>query len=442
MRTHWDAIIVGGGAAGLWAAGTAAERGKRVLVLEKNNKAGVKILMSGGTRCNITHHCDSRRIAEAFRKNARVLLSVLERLSPADVVQKFEAEGVATKIESTGKVFPVSDHAMDVRDALVRRLVRHGAELITGCAVRNIAPLCDSKITTGTDSPNFLVQAQRQGDSFEWTCTNVLITTGGLSYSGCGTTGDGYAWVKQMGHSVTPLRPALTPLVSPATWVQALSGLTLEDIAVRADVFENSGGNNTTPAQHAGGKAIKLERREARGGFLWTHQGCSGPTSMNVSRCFSDRSPQDRMELVLDLLPDTTPAELEEWIKQETQGSNRAISTVLSQRIPKRLAIAILDSAASGRDPHLAELPKSVRLKMLESLKRLIIPISGTLGYPKAEVTSGGVPVGEVNFQDMQSRKQPGLFLAGEILDLDGPIGGFNFQAAWSTGHTAGLHLG
>lgn len=441
MKTHWDAIIVGGGAAGLWAAGTAAERGKRVLVLEKNNKAGVKILMSGGTRCNITHHCDSRRIAEAFGKNGRVLLSVLERLSPSDVVQMFEAEGVATKIESTGKVFPVSDHAIDVRDALVRRLVRHGAELITGCAVRDVAPLSEPT-NTAADSPGYRVQAERQGEAFEWTCTTVLITTGGLSYSGCGTTGDGYAWVKQMGHTVTPLRPALTPLVSPEPWVQALSGLTLDDIAVRADVYENAGFSSTNSGQTASGKALKLERREARGGFLWTHQGCSGPTSMNVSRCFSDRTATDRLELVLDLLPDATPAELEDWIKLEGQGSNRAVSTVLSQRIPKRLAVAILDSAAGGRDPHLAELPKSVRVKMLESLKRLVIPISGTLGYPKAEVTSGGVPVGEVNFQNMQSRKQPGLFLAGEILDLDGPIGGFNFQAAWSTGHAAGLHLG
>ena len=450
MKTHWDAIIVGGGAAGLWAAGTAAERGKRVLVLEKNNKAGVKILMSGGTRCNITHHCDSKRIAEAFGKQGRVLLSVLDRLSPSDVVQMFESEGVATKIESTGKVFPVSDHAIDVRDALVRRLVRFGAELITGCSVQDIRPLQGETQETVSKrraeiGNGFQVVAQKLGQSMQWTSDTVLITTGGLSYSGCGTTGDGYAWVKQMGHTVTSLKPALTPLASPAPWVHELSGLTLEDIAVRADVIEGPGLTQEpglTQGAGAGGKPMKLERREYRGGFLWTHLGCSGPTSMNVSRCFSDRSQGDRLELVLDLLPDSTLQELEDWIRQETLKSNRAVSTVLSQRVPKRLASAILQSIGGGRDPHLAELPKGIRIRMLETLKRLVVPISGTLGYPKAEVTAGGVPVGEVNFQDMQSRKQPGLYLAGEILDLDGPIGGFNFQAAWSTGHTAGLHLG
>jgi hypothetical protein len=420
----WDAIIVGGGAAGLWAAGTAAQRGKKVLVLEKNNKAGVKILMSGGTRCNITHHCDSRKIAEAFGKQGRVLLSVLNRLSPEDVVREFESEGVATKVEETGKVFPVSDRAIDVRDAVVRRLARYGAELLCGCAVETIKPAMGGQ--------GFCVRAKVQGNCVELACKTVLITTGGLSYSGCGTTGDGYAWVRGMGHTVTPLRPALTPLTSPDARVHELSGLTLDDVLVRADVFAN--GLETKP--------LKLQRRESRGGFLWTHKGCSGPTSMNVSRCLSDRSPEDRLELVIDLLPDSTVQQLEEWIAHETRQSNRAISTVLASRIPKRLASSILQGIGAAYDPHLAELPKSIRLKMIENIKQHRIPISGTLGYPKAEVTAGGVEIGEVNFQDMQSRLQPGLFLAGEILDLDGPIGGYNFQAAWSTGHTAGLHVG
>lgn len=422
--TSWDAIIVGGGAAGLWAAGTAAQRGKKVLVLEKNNKAGVKILMSGGTRCNITHHCDSRKIAEAFGKQGRVLLSVLKRLSPEDVVREFESEGVATKVEDTGKVFPVSDRAIDVRDAVVRRLARFGAELLCGTAVDSVRP--------ASGGHGFHLSASVQDRKLELSSKTVLITTGGLSYSGCGTTGDGYAWVSQMGHTITPLRPALTPLTSPEHKVHELSGLTLDDVLVRAEVY--AGSENS--------KSLKLERRESRGGFLWTHKGCSGPTSMNVSRCFSDRNASERLELVVDLLPDSTSQQLEEWIAQETRHSNRALSTVLGNKIPKRLAVSILQSIGAAYDPHLAELPKSIRMKMIENLKNYRIAVSGTLGYPKAEVTAGGVELGEVNFQDMQSRLQPGLFLAGEILDLDGPIGGFNFQAAWSTGHTAGLHLG
>jgi predicted Rossmann fold flavoprotein len=427
QKQRWDAIIVGGGAAGLWAAGTAAQRSKKVLVLEKNNKAGVKILMSGGTRCNITHHADSRKIAEAFGKQGRVLLSVLKRLSPEDVVREFESEGVQTKVEETGKVFPVSDRAIDVRDAVVRRLARYGAELLCGCAVDSVDP--DDPDTTGA---GFRILATVQGRQLQVHSKTVLITTGGLSYSGCGTTGDGYAWLKNMGHSITSLRPALTPLTSPESSVHELSGLTLEDVLVRAQIHAHSGDT----------KSLKLERRESRGGFLWTHKGCSGPTSMNVSRCFSDRGRDDRLELIVDLLPDSSVEQLEEWIAQETRQSNRALSTVLSHRIPKRLATSILESIGAGYDPHMAELPRAIRIKMIESLKQYRIEISGTLGYPKAEVTAGGVELGEVNFQDMQSRRQAGLYLAGEILDLDGPIGGYNFQAAWSTGHTAGLHLG
>jgi hypothetical protein len=380
--------------------------------------------MSGGTRCNITHHADSRKIAEAFGKQGRVLLSVLKRLSPEDVVREFESEGVQTKVEETGKVFPVSDRAIDVRDAVVRRLARYGAELLCGCAVDSVDP----DATGG----GFRILATVQGRQLQVHSKTVLITTGGLSYSGCGTTGDGYAWLKNMGHSITPLRPALTPLTSPESRVHELSGLTLEDVLVRAQIHAHSGDT----------KPLKLERRESRGGFLWTHKGCSGPTSMNVSRCFSDRGLEDRLELIVDLLPDSSVEQLEEWIAQETRQSNRALSTVLSHRIPKRLATSILESIGADYDPHMAELPRAIRIKMIESLKQYRIEISGTLGYPKAEVTAGGVELGEVNFQDMQSRRQAGLYLAGEILDLDGPIGGYNFQAAWSTGHTAGLHLG
>ena len=422
MQTRWDVIIVGGGAAGLWAAGTAAARGKQVLVLEKNNKAGVKILMSGGTRCNITHHCDSRKIAEAFGKNGRVLLSVLSRLSPQDVVRQIEQEGVATKVEETGKVFPASDRAIDVRDAIVRRLAREGASLVTGAAVQTVRP--------ATAGAGFEVVVQVQAQSaMNLTCDSVLLTTGGLSYSGCGTNGDGYPWAQGMGHTITSLRPALTPLLSHKAWVHELSGITLDDAEVTARVIG------------ADAKLAKLERATSRGGLLWTHFGCSGPTAMNVSRCFSDLQSHSPASMVVDLLPDLSREACEQWLIDAAKESNRTITNVLSQRIPKRLASALVAIAGSTNDVHTSELSKKIRNSLVERLKALSVPIHGTRGYPKAEVTAGGVALGEVNFQDMQSRKTPGLFFAGEILDLDGPIGGFNFQAAWSTGHTAGLHV-
>lgn len=426
---RWDAIIIGGGAAGLWAAGTAAARGRRVLVLEKNNKAGVKILMSGGTRCNITHNCDSRKIAEAYGKQGKVLLSVLSRLSPQDVVREMEALGVATKVEDTGKVFPASDRAIDVRDAIVRRLTDAGAALWLGTAVQDIVKIENTHGSSSEHRAGFRVTAIRDSKPIVLECDHVLITTGGLSFSGCGTTGDGYPWATKFGHTVTPLRPALTPLLSNTPWVQELSGLTLDDV------------NITAHRQTPGAKKQNMERNESRGGFLWTHFGCSGPTAMNVSRCFSDASSEEQLSLSLDLLPELTRIEAENWMQDALKSSNKTVCNILSQKIPRRLVQSIMQQVGAPEEVHPAEFSKKHRNQILEKLKALQFSIHGTRGYPKAEVTAGGVALNEVNFQDMQSKKQPGLFFAGEILDLDGPIGGFNFQAAWSTGHTAGLAI-
>ncbi len=416
MSVNWDGIIIGGGAAGLWAAGTAALRGRRVLVIEKNTKAGVKILMSGGTRCNITHACSARQISEAFGPQGRFLLSPLSRLPPEDVVQQFQNMGVETKVEETSKVFPVSDKAIDVRDALVRRLVDAGAAIRTGTAVTNVC-----RDSTGA---GFLVSMAHE----ELSASTVLITTGGLSFSGCGTTGDGYAWLRDMGHSITALRPALTPILSPAAWVHELSGITLDDASITAMP------DGKMPSRK------EAHTMTSRGGFLWTHFGCSGPTAMNVSKFVSDRSDYKHTSLAIDVLPDLSEAQCLEWLDSATTGSHsqKQVSNLLAERLPKRLISSMLINANVGAEIRMAELSKRHRISIVERLKRWQIPVCGTRGYPKAEVTAGGVVLSEVDSKTMESRLVPGLYLAGEILDLDGPIGGYNFQAAWSTGHTAG----
>ncbi len=421
-NSRWDAIVIGGGAAGLWAAGTAALRGRRVLVLEKNNKPGPKILMSGGTRCNITHHCDSKKIAEAFGKNGKALLSPLQRLSPSDVVQEFSRMGVATKVEDTGKVFPVSNRAIDVRDALVKRLDDAGGSIRSGVAAQNVVR---SPIGLG-----FEIQLQQETLWAE----KILVATGGLSYSGCGTTGDGYPWLEAMGHRITPLRPALTPLLSHDEWVHELSGITLDDVFVQAFVpYEMPEGSLSKQAR-------RFERSSSRGGFLWTHFGCSGPTAMNVSRFYTGCHDLIGAKLLVDMYPESSHQSLDDWLVQESKGARTILST-MAQRVPRRVVEVMLKKSQVRADIRMSELSRTHRSKLVSMMKQFEIPIHGTRGYAKAEVTAGGVDLGEVNFQSMQSRKVDGLFLAGEILDLDGPIGGFNFQAAWSTGHTAGLHL-
>ncbi len=408
---EWDLIIVGGGAAGLWAAGTAAARGLRVLVLEKNNKPGVKILISGGTRCNITHHCDVEGILQAFGNQGRFLKSALYQLTPDQVVQEIERLGVATKFEDTGKVFPVSNHAIDVRDALVRRLVQPGAQLRSGVAVRDVSPCAEGGW-----------QVQLEGESLR--TKKIILSTGGLSYSECGTTGDGYEWVKKLGHTVTTTYPALTPLVSPSQWVHALKGITLPDVSVSVSSRE-------------------LPKREpritSRGGFLWTHFGCSGPAPMNVSRFVSSLAEPHKATLLLDLLPDLSENEVTQLL-DASHGGKKNVQSVLQQLIPKNMAQCLLGRAQVEEGVTLAELLRKSRMSLIEDLKKLSVPLSGTRGYAKAEVTMGGVKTQEVNPQTMESRLAPGLFLAGEILDVDGPIGGFNFQAAFSTGNLAALN--
>lgn len=410
----WDLIVVGGGAAGLWAAGTAAARSLRVLVLEKNRKPGVKILMSGGTRCNITHSCGVDGILDAFGQQGHFLKHAVYQLPPASVVAEINRLGVPTHVEKTGKVFPVSNRAIDVRDALLRRLEAAGAELRSGVAVRDL---------NRGDEGHWRVQV----DEAQLLSKRVLLCCGGLSYPGCGTTGDGYDWARCQGHSIIKTSPALTPLLSPAGWVHQLSGITLPDAEVRVV----TGGQK---------KKRGSSRQVSRGGFLWTHFGCSGPAPMNVSRFVSSLAEPHQAILQVDLVPAESEEQLAARLAPAGQG-RRGVLSVVQTLVPRNLAACLLERARLGDAVTLAELPRRGRQSLLNDLKRLQVPLSGTRGYPKAEVTSGGVSTKEVNPRTLESRLASGLYLAGEILDVDGPIGGYNFQAAFATGHLAALSM-
>ncbi len=410
----WDVIIIGAGAAGLWAAGTAAARQRRVLVLEKNRKAGVKILMSGGTRCNITHACDSVGMIDAFGVQGRFLKPALHALTPDDVVAEFARLGVATKREPNGKIFPCSDRAIDVRDALVARLESSGAQLRTGVSVMDVAQQADGTWRVRVEDA-------------ELSTEKVILATGGLSYPGCGTTGDGYAWARAAGHAIEPTFPALAPLLSPAQWVHELQGLTMPDVAV------------SVSAVH--GDRRRDPRLTNRNSLLWTHFGCSGPAAMNVSKGFSMMDRPHDAQLVIDLLPDLDINECTKALQSGAASGNgrKLISTCLQPWVPRRMAETVMQIASVSESTTIAELTKEGRRKMVANLKSLQVPINGTRGYSKAEVTAGGVRRDEIEPRTMRSRKADGLYLIGEILDVDGPIGGFNFQAAFSTGHVAGL---
>lgn len=393
----------------MMAAAEAARLGVSVVLLEKNRKSGVKILMSGGTRCNITHHTNAKGILRAFGDGGRFLQPSLGAFPPEKVVEMFHRLGVPTKVEETGKVFPESDRALHVRDALLHQATDLGVRLITEQSVSDIKKVVADRWGI-----------QTQDDYFE--VDRVIVTSGGKSWPDCGTTGDAYAWLENLGHHIVTPRPALVPLLGGEPWMHALSGVTLPDCEL--SVWEE-------------GKTKRKLVSRRRSSLLLTHHGFSGPAAMDVSGALTAMESIKDGRVYLDTLPEVDEAELAAKLTDRSEGGKNRIVTLFNQWLPKRMANALVQQLDA--DCTIAELPKVVRARLLEALKRLPLGVTGTLGFPKAEVTAGGVKLTEVNSKTMQSLLCEGLYIAGEVLDLDGPIGGYNFQAAFSTGRMAGI---
>lgn len=424
----YDVAVLGAGAAGLFAAIRAAERGRSVIVLEKNRRPGVKILMSGGTRCNLSNARGlrnlrlisgpidpaydpreargARSIQAAFGANGSFLGPALKAFGVESTVAFFEAEGVATKVEGNGKIFPATDRAADVLAALTGRLGCTGAKLLV-------------------HSPCLGVEAADAGFRIrvpegEVAANRVIVAVGGLSYPGCGTTGDGFAIARHFGHRVVEPRPALVPLRVDASWVMDLKGLTLPD--ARATVSDPDG-------------TTLLERREA---ILFAHFGLTGPAILDVSRAVARHEGPGRLTLRIDLVPETKAETLDATLQAASRAGKGQVVGMLPDTIPRRLADAVLSAAGLPAGRIGPELSREERKRLVSTIKALGIPVAGTLGFGKAEVTSGGVSLDEVRPENLESLRQPGLHFIGEVLDLDGLIGGYNFQAAWSTGWLAG----
>ena len=433
-RSDYDVLVLGAGAAGLMAGARAAERGARVLVLEKNRRPGVKILMSGGTRCNITNarglrelgtvtgsvdtrydisqSSGIRAIQEAFGTNGVFLGPALRRFDVDATVRLFEAAGVATKIEGNGKIFPVSDRASDVLDALVARLERSGARLQCQSPVMEIESVESEQLTDGrfrARTAEISVVAKR-----------LIVAVGGASYPGCGTTGDGYKIAQRFGHTIVEPRPALVPLRVASDWVAGLKGLSLPDVI--ASVVSSKG-------------ALLDRRREA---VLFAHFGLSGPAILDVSRTATRNTVSEPLALNLDLVPALSRETLDRNLQSACRQGRRPLGSLLPAELPRRLAECLLLAAAIPENRMGPDLSRDERQRLLRTIKDLSLPITGTLGFGKAEVTQGGVSLAEVDPRTLESRRTRGLYFTGEVLDLDGLIGGYNFQAAWSTGWLAG----
>jgi predicted Rossmann fold flavoprotein len=410
--------VVGAGAAGLWAAARAAELGRRVLLLEKTPRTGTKVLASGGTRCNLTTTLGPDEAARLFGpRGERFLRGAFRALPPSAVRARFEALGVPTIEAPLEKVFPASQRARDVRDALERWAVGAGVELRLDSAVAGLerAPEGWRVVLAGGGE----VRAPR-----------LLLCPGGKSYARTGTSGDGYGWLRALGLPVVEPVPALVPLASPAAWVRELAGISLQEVLVRLRSPEGD----------------ELARRARP--IVFTHRGISGPGAMDLSEpvareeaeALGERRPPRAHALVLDLVPEREHGELRAFLLAAAgvAGAPQLVGVLATELgLARRLLERVLAQAELAPATRANELARAARHGLVEALKGFRVPVSGTLGFEQAEVTAGGLALPALDPRTLRVNGVPDLWAFGELVDLQGPIGGLNFQAAFATAELA-----
>ncbi len=400
-------IVVGGGCAGMMAAIRAAECGAQVTLFEKMPRLGRKLGITGKGRCNLTNAADVDEVVKNLPGNGKFLYSALRNFTPADTVSFFEGLGVATKVERGGRVFPVSDDAKEVIDALTRRLAELGVNVRTNSPVTEI--IAENKKIVGVEVGGQIFKADV-----------VILATGGASYPATGSTGDGFKFARRLGHTVTELLPALVPLETEED-VKALQGLSLRNVRVKL---------------LADGKKIA----ELFGEMLFTHFGVSGPIILTLSRQAAKLLAEKKfVELEINLKPALTPEQLDARILRDFDKFKRkAIKNALGDLLPAKLIPPILDLAYLPEDKRVDAITVAERRRLIENLRGMSLTITRTRPIAEAIVTSGGVSTKELDPRTMQSKIIDGLYIVGEVADVDGFTGGFNLQAAWAMGNAAG----
>lgn len=427
-------IVIGAGAAGLMAAAAASEKGHDVLVLEKNEKAGKKIYITGKGRCNLTNDCPTEDLFRSIVRNHKFLYSAVYGFDQTMTKAFFEENGCPVKTERGNRVFPVSDHASDVTAALLRCLKKNGAGILYETPVQKIL----------TDREAACVTGVRLQNGRELPADAVILCTGGLSYPSTGSTGDGIRWAKGLGLDVVPTAPSLVPLETKEQWCRKLQGLALKNVAVRIHSVEEQ-----TPVESGEKKGqTRKKKKSARpvyegfGELLFTHFGLSGPIILTAS-CYCDflKNPQG-FRMILDLKPALTPEQLCERIRREFALSpDKHLPGAVRPLFPARLAEAVTELSGLDTSRRAASFTEKEIREMAELIKNIPVTLTGTRGYNEAIITRGGISVREFNPSTMESLKTAGLYAAGEVLDLDAHTGGFNLQIAWSTGHLAGASI-
>jgi predicted Rossmann fold flavoprotein len=403
----YDAAIIGGGPAGLMAALRAGESGARVILLEKNSRLGAKLLLTGGGRCNLTNNIpDPRVFISQLGINGKFLFSALNKFGVDKTLDFFHSRGLKTKVEKNGRVFPVSNQASDVLDVLIKELRNFQVEIRTKGQVNRFV----------TEENKIIKLVLTDGREIE--ADKYILATGGKSYPGTGSDGDGYKWLAKMGHTIILPRPSLTPLLVEADFIKDLEGLSV--IAARLSLFQ-------------GAKKIT----SASGDVIFTRTGLSGPAALDLSRYIEPEAITD-LYLEIDFLPQLEAADLDKKLQQVLASGGKQMRNSLSGLVIPKFRPVLLE--LSNIDPNMKSnrVSRQQRLAMVKLLKNFKLKIKALAGFDKAMITKGGVSLAEIDPQTMRSQIISNLFICGEVLDLDGPTGGFNLQICWTTGYVAG----
>lgn len=407
-------VIIGGGAAGLMAACRAGEKyggSAEIIIVEKNDRPARKVMITGKGRCNVTNNCNTDTLISNVPKNGKFLFSAFSEFNSSDTMKFFESMGVPLKIERGNRVFPVSDKACDIVDALVKGVKQNGAHIINGRAVSVIA---ENGCVNGVKLEN--------GEIIN--ADGVIIATGGMSYPLTGSTGDGYKMAEKLGHTVTELKPSLVPLTVHEGFCERLSGLSLKNIIL--SVFEE-------------GK--KKPVFSELGEMLFTHFGISGPLVLSAS-AHMRKIGQKQYTAVIDLKPGLTLNQLNVRILRDfDEAKNRDFANSLDRLLPKSLIPVIITLSGIPRDEKVNQISREQRERLCSVIKNMTLHITGTRPIEEAIITGGGISVKEINPSTMESKIIKGLYFAGEIMDVDAYTGGFNLQIAFSTGFTAGNNI-
>ena len=405
MQEQYDVIVVGGGAAGMFAAIHVGLAGKRVLLLERNDRLGKKLRITGKGRCNVTNCCTAEEVLQHVPRNGRFLYSAVTQYPPARMMEFLESEGCPLKTERGNRVFPVSDSSASVQQALERALGRAG---VTVRQSRVLEVWTDAGQVAGVRTDQEQIPAGK-----------VILATGGCSYPATGSTGDGYRMAAQLGHTVIPPTGSLVPLEEAGTDCGQMQGLSLRNVAVRL--------------VHEKGKCVYRDFGE----LLFTHFGLSGPTVLSAS---AHMGKPGAYQLVIDLKPALEEGKLDARILRDLElYQNRSMVNALTDLLPRSMIPVILRRTQIPETLEANSLTRQQRHSLVRELKNFAVPIAGKRPVEEAIVTSGGVKTGEVNPKTMESKRVPGLYFAGEILDCDAYTGGFNLQIAWSTAYAAAM---